>query len=205
MCCRSIFEYSRRISPRAPTPQTSPLRHSKYSRPLRTQSSPSVSFPLRPSAVNVQQLLLSPLFPPLARAFLLSPFVTDSCVSTGRGVPQLWLTDSTASRASAPPLTPCVYNTYRQVIANHLYNQHLRIPRGWGSPQLFNRKSRLLFLLRKTKAASTSRVLNSSRPASIPVVGARLQLHSSLPLVIPALHRPARRRQSTQEEQQTHE
>jgi hypothetical protein len=115
MYCRSIFEYSR---------------------PLRTHFSPSVSFLLRPSTFNFQPFLLSPLFPPLARAFLLSPFVTNSCVRKGRGVPQLWLTKSSASRASGPLLTPCVFNTYRHRAANHLYIQHLRVPRGWGGPPI---------------------------------------------------------------------
>jgi hypothetical protein len=155
MYCRSIFEYSRRISPRIPTPQTSPLRHSKYSRPLRTHFSTSVSSPLRPSTFNLQPLFLSPLFPPVARAFLLSPFVTYSCASKGRGVPKLWLTNSTTSRASDPPLTPCVFNTYRQLPANHLYNQHLRIPRGWGGPpncSTANPGSSFYFARRKQRA-----------------------------------------------------
>ncbi len=136
MYCRSIFEYSRRISFLIPIRQTSPRRHRTGSGIIDARCSCSLflSATFQPSALNSQAPSLSPLVPPLTPTPSLSPFVTDSSAIRGRGVPQLWLTKHLPHRAPKAPVTPSVFNTYRRTPANHLYNQHLRIPRGWGVP-----------------------------------------------------------------------
>ena len=152
MFCRSIFEYSCRISPRIPAPQTSSLRHSKYSRPPRPHFSTSASFPLRPSTFNLQSALPIPFVSATYTCPPAKPFRYIFLRKQGEGgTPIMVNQHSLHLTPQAPLLTPCVFNTYSHLIANHLYNQHLRVPRGGGSPQLFNRKSRLLFFLARRK------------------------------------------------------
>ena len=136
MYCRWIFEYSRRISFLIPIRQTSPRRHSTGSGIVDARCScfRFLSATFQPSALNSQAPSLSPLVPPLTPTPSLNPFITYSSAIRGRGVSQLWLTKHLPQRAPKAPVTPSVFNTYRRAFYNYLYNQHLRIPRGWGVP-----------------------------------------------------------------------